>query len=345
MGFFRSPTGERRGSRHRRGSISSSLTPKTLDMLPRSVVNYRELKHQTDDHTDPPVLETESSSNTEPATSGSSSEEGSNSNRGTGRSDNHTVDDSGRGRSTMSTTPRSIHSSSHHHYHSDSNGRRRSSSRKASSSVSRTTSRSRSTKSTKSTKSRSGSVSRRATSLAGSNLIGCDEEGDARIQLDSDMAVLADGLHLDNNTKTLLAAYDATTVENFFLMGENDFNHLLARARASNRSLPPLQVRKVQILRQWVANMIDETDISKLPLWAQSDALSAHRTGRDGKNQSLVPHDWQKRYNRDLPMLKKKVRERGDSLIEIFPVLSYFYTVRDTVRGTVCGTVCGAYGR
>jgi hypothetical protein len=42
----------------------------------------------------------------------------------------------------------------------------------------------------------------------------------------------------------LLASFDAKTVEDFFMMGDVDFNRLLAKARTANRSLPPLQIRK-----------------------------------------------------------------------------------------------------
>jgi hypothetical protein len=64
------------------------------------------------------------------------------------------------------------------------------------------------------------------------------------IQLESDMLILADGMHLDRNTRMLLASFDAKTVEDFFMMGDVDFNRLLAKARTTNRSLPPLQIRK-----------------------------------------------------------------------------------------------------
>lgn len=66
----------------------------------------------------------------------------------------------------------------------------------------------------------------------------------ACIQLENDMLLLADGMHLDRNTRMLLASFDAKTVEDFFMMGDVDFNRLLAKARTANRSLPPLQIRK-----------------------------------------------------------------------------------------------------
>lgn len=146
----------------------------------------------------------------------------------------------------------------------------------------------------------------------------------SRIQLDEDMMMLADGIHLDQNTKTLLAVYDAKTVEDFYLMGEYDLNHLLAKARASNRGLPPLQIRKVRILREWISEVIDDADVTKLPVWAKPTKPTSN----------LVPLDFRKRFQRDLPKLKKRLREKGDSIAEFFPWLSYLINVRDMMCGS-----------
>lgn len=175
----------------------------------------------------------------------------------------------------------------------------------------------------------------------------------SRVKLHADMKVLADGIHLDKNTRTLLAVYDARSIEDFFLMGEYDLNHMLAKARASNRGLPPLQIRKVKILRQWIADIVDDADPDKLPEWAkkrrahgrraQGGKLSSSRHDKvtddsDGdeaaKDQSLIPDDWEKRFNRDLPKLKKKLRAKGDSFTELFPWLSYVINARDMVCGS-----------
>ena len=145
-------------------------------------------------------------------------------------------------------------------------------------------------------------------------------------------------------------------------MGEYDLNHLLAKARASNRGLPPLQIRKVKILREWIADIVDETDPDKLPEWAKRRDRYRHRrhasssvAGRRNRSSSslegsdiddpaaaagavrehsLIPHDWAKRFQRDLPKLKKKLREKGDSISEVFPWMSYVINIRDAICGS-----------
>jgi hypothetical protein len=159
------------------------------------------------------------------------------------------------------------------------------------------------------------------------------EESVYRIKLGQDMMLMADAIHLDNNTRTLLASFDAKTVEDFFMMGDVDFQHLLARARNNNRGLPPLQVRKVRILREWVTDLIESThpDATGLP-WA---CTSTHeRNNKYVEEDSLLPKDWKRRFFKDLPSLKKKLRRKGDSLSEIYPWFSFFFGLRDAVCGS-----------
>jgi hypothetical protein len=136
--------------------------------------------------------------------------------------------------------------------------------------------------------------------------IDSDEEAVChRFKLGNDMIILAEGMHLDANTKALLAKYDAKTIDDFFMMGDVDFNDLLAKARTSNRGLPPLQIRKVRILREWVTELVKSADPSDLP-WAKFK----NKDGKDPTAKSLVPKDWKRRFKQDLPTLKKKLREK-----------------------------------
>jgi hypothetical protein len=74
-------------------------------------------------------------------------------------------------------------------------------------------------------------------------------------KLGPNMMILADGLRLDKNTQLLLAYYDARTLDDFSCMTEDDFDALKLSAEALDRTLPPLQIRKVQILLEWVRNL------------------------------------------------------------------------------------------
>jgi hypothetical protein len=120
--------------------------------------------------------------------------------------------------------------------------------------------------------------------------------------LGSDMAVLAEAFNLNMNTKTMLVVYDGTTLEDFCLMTDDDFDGLIARARTTDRALPPLQIRKVQVLREWV-----QQELIKQPT---EDASSQPES--DNK-ESLIPKDWKARFEEDLPRLKQNLKAKGES--------------------------------
>jgi hypothetical protein len=147
-------------------------------------------------------------------------------------------------------------------------------------------------------------------------------------QLGSDMIVLAEALTLDLNTQTMLAYYDARSLEDFCLMAEADFKDLLAKARSMNRALPPLQIRKVQVLREWVQELSKPRDDSTLPAWVR---LSQPKTSN--KKGSLIPKDWKMRLKKDLPQLKMKLKVKGERLTS-YPWINYLLSFRSIV---LCG--------
>lgn len=123
--------------------------------------------------------------------------------------------------------------------------------------------------------------------------------------LKPDMLFVAEALNLDLNTKTMLAKFDARTLEDCYLMGDQDFEDLIEEAKAMGISLPPLQIRKVQIFREWLKKVIEDIDESKLPSWART-----HTIGK-----TCIPRDWQSRFKEDLPKLKKDIKQRGQITI------------------------------
>ena len=130
-------------------------------------------------------------------------------------------------------------------------------------------------------------------------------------QLDEDMIVLSEAFHLDENTQSMLAQYDARTVEDFCLMTPEDLDLLVQDAAYSNRPLPPLQIRKVQVLREWAHNLADQSARQ-----AELQALCTYATGivseqPRGQYASLIPHDWATQFREDLPRLKQMLKERG----------------------------------
>eukprot|EP00751_Fragilariopsis_kerguelensis_P009969 CAMPEP_0170785278 /NCGR_PEP_ID=MMETSP0733-20121128/16794_1 /TAXON_ID=186038 /ORGANISM="Fragilariopsis kerguelensis, Strain L26-C5" /LENGTH=230 /DNA_ID=CAMNT_0011130667 /DNA_START=470 /DNA_END=1159 /DNA_ORIENTATION=- len=78
-------------------------------------------------------------------------------------------------------------------------------------------------------------------------------ETKARLTLNKDMTVLADGINLDHNSRLMLAAYDARTLDDFYLMADTDFRDLIKKARMTK-----LQIRKIRKLRRWLKEIIEE---------------------------------------------------------------------------------------
>lgn len=154
------------------------------------------------------------------------------------------------------------------------------------------------------------------------------------------MSVLADGINLDRNTRLLLAAHDARTLDDFYLMADIDFIDLLRRAKATNNCLPPLQVRKVRMLRRWLKDLVDENMMGDYNEYDEASCSpSKKRYTRERERRRLVPKDWANQYKHDLPHLKRELRQQGDSLLERFSMFGS--VLSSAVAG--CGTPNGYY--
>jgi hypothetical protein len=130
------------------------------------------------------------------------------------------------------------------------------------------------------------------------------------VYLCEDMATVCDAMKLDLNTQVMLAYYDAKTLEDFCLMAEADLKDMISRARAMRRAIPPLQIRKIEVLREWVQELSKPKDESRLPAWIR---LSRPKRSRR-KSKKLIPEDWKEEFRRDLPKLKHNLQKKGASL-------------------------------
>jgi hypothetical protein len=141
--------------------------------------------------------------------------------------------------------------------------------------------------------------------------LGAPSEQDRELHLGRDMVILSEAFHLDRNTQSLLVQYDARTVEDFCLMTTEDLEKLVKTAAESNRPLPPLQVRKLQVLREWAQNLADqsvrEAEMSAICQCA-ADIANEHVYEQ---SSNLIPKDWAKQFREDLPKLKQTLKERG----------------------------------
>lgn len=153
------------------------------------------------------------------------------------------------------------------------------------------------------------------------------------VYLCHDMALVADAMKLDLNTRIMLAYYDAKTLEDFSLLAESDLKDLVTRAQAMRRTIPPLQIRKIQVLREWVQEISTPQDESRLPAWIR---LAQKKKKSNKKTKKLIPEDWKAQFTRDLPKLKHQLRQQGGTSFPTFS-LSYFAPSFQSI--SMCGLV------
>lgn len=171
-------------------------------------------------------------------------------------------------------------------------------------------------------------------------------------QLQPDMQKVCDALRINNRTKAALEEYDATTLEDLAYMTDNDFEGMLATAARCNRPLCPLQQRKIIVLAWWVRNLVMDTPqfreepkskskptVFERILHSPSELatrVSHHKEEADDSKTidscTVIPPWWEAQFNKDLPMLKKKLKEVGET--SSFSLYSDFFL---NVRWILCG--------
>jgi hypothetical protein len=72
-----------------------------------------------------------------------------------------------------------------------------------------------------------------------------------------------------------------------------------------NRAMPPLQIRKVQVLREWVQGLVKKKADDK-PWWELKGIPEQVDTA------NLIPEDWKQKFKDALPDLKRALKERGE---------------------------------
>lgn len=163
---------------------------------------------------------------------------------------------------------------------------------------------------------------------------------------------VCDAFRINHRTKTALEEYDATTLEDLAYMTDQDYENLLATSARMNRPLCPLQQRKIAVLIWWVRDLVKDTapfreerkkDLRKSTVfdrirhspsdWAMK--IHPHKEVDDAKTvetSTIVPPDWEVRFEEDLPLLKKRLKEMGETTS--FSLYSDFFL---NLRWVLCG--------
>lgn len=129
------------------------------------------------------------------------------------------------------------------------------------------------------------------------------------IFLAQDMSTIAEAMRLDTNTQTMLAYYDAKTLEDFCMMAEVDLRDMIEKAEKMKRALAPLQIRKIEVLREWAQQLCRSDDKLGLTSWIR---LMQMKKSNDG--DSIVPSDWKQKFDEDLPKLKETLKIKALSM-------------------------------
>lgn len=148
------------------------------------------------------------------------------------------------------------------------------------------------------------------------------------------MRLICDVFRISEQTRYVLRTFDATTLEDFSFMTEEDFADLVVSQVRIGKPLPPLQQRKLFVLLSWVRSLpatIDTNNNSNngdnaCPILkaegfelkeckSESDVLKAtykiSPRNRGLGSSTFIPADWESRFYADLPRLRRELRDMG----------------------------------
>eukprot|EP00984_Skeletonema_dohrnii_P005734 scaffold2026_cov117-Skeletonema_dohrnii-CCMP3373.AAC.7 len=140
-------------------------------------------------------------------------------------------------------------------------------------------------------------------------------------RLHRDMRMICDYFVYQNNLAMLFEVLTAPFLKvNFSFMTDEDFAEMVLSRARMNMPIPPLQQRKLRVLLNWVRSIQIETnscDTSSPP----PNASEGFEVGKSNTARykvsvrkddiSYIPNDWEDNFYRDLPRLKKELKQMG----------------------------------
>mmetsp|Transcript_34860 Transcript_34860/g.52225 ORF Transcript_34860/g.52225 Transcript_34860/m.52225 type:complete len:195 (-) Transcript_34860:133-717(-) len=139
-------------------------------------------------------------------------------------------------------------------------------------------------------------------------------------RLHRDMRMICDVFRISEQSRHALRSFDCTVLEDFSFMTDEDFAEMVLSRARMNMPIPPLQQRKLRVLLNWVRSIQIETnscDTSSPP----PNASEGFEVGKSNTARykvsvrkddiSYIPNDWEDKFYRDLPRLKKELKQMG----------------------------------
>ena len=140
-------------------------------------------------------------------------------------------------------------------------------------------------------------------------------------KLHRDMRLICDVFRITEESRYALRTFDATNLDDFSLMTDSDYIDLIATRARLGCPLPPLQQRKLNVLRRWVQSLpVSETAVApvesegfevKESTSSGEDNVKSYRNSVRKDVGRHTPSDWEDRFYKDLPRLRKELREAG----------------------------------
>jgi hypothetical protein len=164
-----------------------------------------------------------------------------------------------------------------------------------------------------------------------------------------DMRLLCDEFRISDQSRLALRKYDATRLEDFCYMTDEDYANMMDMQERMGSPIPPLQQRKIRVLLLWARSITDGTKTTTTTAVGEEDAKTVrdktaatftpnsttaissltkpggleggstvpptpvppYRTA-SAASGIIVPSDWEKRFYADLPSLKEELKKLGE---------------------------------
>lgn len=144
-------------------------------------------------------------------------------------------------------------------------------------------------------------------------------------RLHRDMKLICDVFRISEQSRHALRTFDCTVLEDFSFMTDEDFADMIVSRARLNTPIPPLQQRKLHVLLKWVRSIQlvehDACEALMPPPVNESEGFEVNRSNkarykvsvRKDDNICYIPSDWEDRFYKDLPRLKRELKQMGGS--------------------------------
>lgn len=139
-----------------------------------------------------------------------------------------------------------------------------------------------------------------------------------------DMTLVCDAFRVSERSRYALRTFDASTLEDFCLMTDEDYADMIVTQARVGRPVPPLQQRKLRVLLTWAQSLAREKMGDVAATGAPPPCPETSASGELGADEArglhkrslrkagcYVPADWEDRFYADLPRLRRELQQMG----------------------------------